>query len=284
MTPLSLAFEAIAPETKQNPEIDYPESDGKPMSENTEQYRWIVTIKENLEIVFADDPHVFIAGDLLWYPVRHSLKCMGPDVMVAIGRPKGKRGSYKQWLEADIAPQVVFEILSPSNKTRRGKQELQEKFEFYEVHKVQEYYIYDPDDLVLMGWRLSLGKFVAIAMQSEWISPLLKIRFEWQQGEQLVLYRPDGQRFLSSLELEQRAIVAERMAGIAQKRSEQESIRASMAEEKAEQEAIRANVAEEKAEQEAIRASMAEEKAEQEAIRANRLAALLKAMGVDPDQ
>jgi hypothetical protein len=29
---------------------------------------------------------------------------------------------------------------------------------------------------------------------------------------------------------------------------------------------------------------MAEEKAEQESIRANRLAALLKAMGVDPDQ
>ena len=270
MTPLSLAFEAIAPETPQNPEIDYPESDGKPMSENTEQYRWIVTIKENLEIVFADDPLMFIAGDLLWYPVRHSLKCMGPDVMVAIGRPKGKRGSYKQWLEGDIAPQVVFEILSPSNRTRRGKQELQEKFEFYAAHQVQEYYIYDPDALTLSGWHRSMGKFVAIAMQSEWISPLLKIRFEWQHGEELILYRPDGQRFLSSVELEQRAIVAERMAGIAQKRSEQEAIRASMAEQKAEQEAIRA--------------SMAEEKAEQETIRANRLAALLKAMGVDPDQ
>jgi hypothetical protein len=84
----------------------------------------------------------------------------------------------------------------------------------------------------------------------------LKIRFGWQHGEELILYRPDGQRFLSSVELEQRAMVAERMAGIAQKRSEQE----------------------------AIRASMAEEKAEQESIRANRLAALLKAMGVDPDQ
>jgi Uma2 family endonuclease len=181
---------------------------------------------------------------------------MGPDVMVAIGRPKGRRGSYKQWLEGDIVPQVVFEILSPSNKTKRGKQELQEKFKFYEVHKVQEYYIYDPDDLVLMGWHRSMGKFIAIAMQSEWISPLLKIRFGWQHGEELILYRPDGQRFLSSVELEQRAMVAERMAGIAQKRSEQE----------------------------AIRASMAEEKAEQESIRANRLAALLKAMGVDPDQ
>jgi Uma2 family endonuclease len=52
------------------PEIDYPDSDGNPMSDNTEQYRWIVIIKENLEIMFADDPNVFVAGDLLWYPVR----------------------------------------------------------------------------------------------------------------------------------------------------------------------------------------------------------------------
>jgi hypothetical protein len=39
------------------------------MAENTEQYEWLVKIKENLEILFADDPDVFVAGDLLWYPV-----------------------------------------------------------------------------------------------------------------------------------------------------------------------------------------------------------------------
>ncbi len=29
-------------------EIIYPDSDGKPMADNTKQFRWIVTIKENL--------------------------------------------------------------------------------------------------------------------------------------------------------------------------------------------------------------------------------------------
>jgi Uma2 family endonuclease len=48
----------------------YPESDGQPMSESTEQYRWIVIIKENLEILFANQPNVFIAADLFWYPVQ----------------------------------------------------------------------------------------------------------------------------------------------------------------------------------------------------------------------
>jgi Uma2 family endonuclease len=50
-------------------EIIYPDCDGQPMSDNTKQFRWIVTIKENIELLFAQDPNVFIAGDLFWYPI-----------------------------------------------------------------------------------------------------------------------------------------------------------------------------------------------------------------------
>nr|WP_219730039.1 hypothetical protein [Sodalinema gerasimenkoae] len=35
------------------------------MADNTLQFRWIVIIKENLDLIFADDPDVFVAGDLL---------------------------------------------------------------------------------------------------------------------------------------------------------------------------------------------------------------------------
>ncbi len=73
-------------------EMVYPECDGNPMSDNTKQFRWIVTIKENLEILFAAWAAVFIAGDLLWYPVEGDNKtCQAPDVMVVFGRPKGDR-------------------------------------------------------------------------------------------------------------------------------------------------------------------------------------------------
>ncbi|GBO53595.1 hypothetical protein APA_1502 [Pseudanabaena sp. lw0831] len=216
MTPQSLTPEAIAPEI---PEIDYPDSDGNPMSDNTEQYRWIVMIKENLEIIFANDPNVFIAGDLLWYPVRYIPKRMAPDVMVVFGRPKGRRGSYKQWEEENIAPQVAFEILSPSNKDRRGLESLEDKFNFYEAYGIEEYYVYDPDDLVLSGWQRIRDRFVSIEIKPEWVSPLLQVRFEWRDGQELVLYRPSGQRFLSSLELEQRANSAEQRADSAERRS-----------------------------------------------------------------
>ena len=131
----------------------FPDSDGKPMAENTEQYRWIVIIKENLEILFNNVADVFIAGDLLWYPVRSRLiSPMAPDVMVVFGRPKGKRGSYRQWQEENISPQVVFEILSPSNNAL----EMERKLEFYDTYGVQEYYLYDPRELST-GWMVAAG-------------------------------------------------------------------------------------------------------------------------------
>ncbi|NER35422.1 MAG: Uma2 family endonuclease [Oscillatoria sp. SIO1A7] len=194
-------------EKNQKPEIIYPDSDGKPMSDNTEQYKWIVIIKENLEIIFAAVAEVFIAGDLLWYPTEGSRKCQAPDVMVVFGREKGKRGSYKQWLEEDIPPQVAFEILSPSNT----KSEMSDKLRFYQSHGVEEYYIYDPDRLKLTGYKREGGSLKAIEKMNGWISPRLGIRFEMTK-ESLELYRPNGQRFLTSVELEERAIAAEEQA------------------------------------------------------------------------
>ena len=45
----------------------YPDSDGKPMADNTLQYRWIVRLVTNLKPLFRGQT-VFVAGDLFWYP------------------------------------------------------------------------------------------------------------------------------------------------------------------------------------------------------------------------
>ncbi|MEI6046338.1 MAG: Uma2 family endonuclease, partial [Chloroflexota bacterium] len=143
-----MSIRTIQPIQEQE-EIVYPESDGKPMADNTEQFNWIVTIKNGLEELFMGNPNVFIAGDLLWYPVEGKPKIRAaPDAMVAFGRPRGPRGSYRQWLEGNIAPQVVFEILSPGNKPP----EMETKRGFYQLYGVEEYYIYDPDSYSLSGW------------------------------------------------------------------------------------------------------------------------------------
>jgi Uma2 family endonuclease len=91
-------------QTPIEPQLLYPDSDGKPMADNTVQYRWIVCLVSNLRHLFEGQT-VFVAGDLLWYPQQVEVPpapAQAPDAMVVIGRPPGDRGSYKQW-EEDIA-------------------------------------------------------------------------------------------------------------------------------------------------------------------------------------
>ena len=115
--------------------IIYPDDNGEPMSNNTDQFRLIVWIKENLELLFANDPNFFVAGDLLWYPVEGNNKLsQAPDVMAVFGIPKGYRGSYQQWNENDIAPQIAFEIWSPGNRLTP----MMQKFQFYERYGFEE--------------------------------------------------------------------------------------------------------------------------------------------------
>ena len=181
-----------------DPDNPYPESDGQPMAENTEQYEWLVKIKENLEILFADRADVFVAGDLLWYPVpdRRISGPIAPDVMVAFGRPKGKRGSYLQWEEEGIAPQVVFEVLSPSN----SQMEMANKLRFYDQYGVEEYYLYDPERHHLEIWLRQHEHLKRVSHLNGWISPRLRIRFVLTP-ETLEIYDPEGRPFLNSVEL-----------------------------------------------------------------------------------
>jgi Uma2 family endonuclease len=180
-------------------EVIYPESDGQPMADNTKQFRWIVTIQGGIDALFRDNPNVFVAGDLLWYPVEgNNTLRVAPDTMVVFGRPKGDRGSYLQWREDNIAPQVVFEVLSPGNSAK----EMLKKLAFYDRYGVEEYYIYDPDDGELLGWQRQGKTLVNIASIIGWVSPRLGIKFTLKNGN-LVIYRPDGERFLTYLELEQ---------------------------------------------------------------------------------
>ncbi|EAZ92168.1 hypothetical protein CY0110_24696 [Crocosphaera chwakensis CCY0110] len=150
-------------------------------------------IKENLELLFADNPNIFVAGDLLWYPIEGDNKTrQAPDIMIVFGRPKGDRGSYRQWVEDNVSPQVVFEILSPGKRLL----EMAKKFKFYEHHGVEEYYIYDPDKIDLQGWLRNNGELNVIEEMKGWVSPTLGIKFELT-SETLEIFRPDGHKFLT---------------------------------------------------------------------------------------
>jgi Uma2 family endonuclease len=239
-------------------EVIYPESDGQPMADNTKQFRWIVTIKENLEILFAAQDDVFIAGDLFWYPVKGNPDIkQAPDTLVAFGRPKGDRGSYIQHKENDIPPQVVFEILSPGNRLK----EMAKKLRFYENYGVEEYYIYDPDRIDLNGWLRCEDKLEVIEDMSGWVSPRLGIRFELTPT--LEIYNPNGQKFLTPVELHQLR--------------EQETQRADQETQRADQETQRAD-------QEAQQKEVALQQLEIEQQRYQDLLRRLEERGIDPGE
>jgi Uma2 family endonuclease len=211
--------------------IRYPESDGQPMSDNTKQFEAIVYIKKGCDWLLLDQPHAFVAGDLLWYPVEGNNKlAQAPDTMVVFGRPKGDRGSYQQWKEDGIAPQVVFEIVSPSNTVT----EMTRKFQFYQRYGVEEYYIYDPDRLSLGGFMRQDGQLVEIDSMEGWVSPRLNIRFGLSPLGQLQLYRPDDQPFETYEQIAARADQQQVRADQQQARADQQQARADQQQARAE--------------------------------------------------
>jgi Uma2 family endonuclease len=219
-------------------EIIYPESDGKPMADNTKQFRWILTIQQNIDWLYTNDPQVFVAGDLLWYPVEGQTQiAAAPDTMVVFGRPKGDRGSYKQWEENNIAPQVVFEILSPSNKSV----EMAKKLLFYNRYGVQEYYIYNPDNNNLEVLIRNAGSLDSIPESHDWVSPRLGIRFDLT--DEMEIYRPDGTKFFSYIEINTMLEEECLRANKERLRAEQEFLRAEQEYQRAEQEYQRAEQA-----------------------------------------
>jgi Uma2 family endonuclease len=206
--------------------VEYPESDGLPMADNSLQMLWIVIFYNNLDILFGGRSDVFVGGNLLWYPVEGENEVpTAPDVLVVFGRPPGYRGSYKQWEEGGVPMTVVLEILSPSNTYT----EMDKKFLFYEDHGVEEYFLYDPVANHLQIY-LRHGEVLRRVRPVEgFVSPRLGIRFDLS-GPELVVYRPDGLPFLTAKQLDERRQQAEVRADIEKTRADKEKERAERAE------------------------------------------------------
>ncbi|TAG03823.1 MAG: Uma2 family endonuclease [Cytophagia bacterium] len=252
-TPIDNRKYFIDYEHDKNSTIDYPDSDGELMADSTTQFNWIITIQGGLDSMFKKRTDVFVAGNLLWYPEEGQNNiCIAPDVMVAFGRPKGNRGSYKQWVEDDIAPQVVFEIFSKSNSA----DEMLDKLKFCYQYGVQEFYVYNPLKNTLYGWYRDSNTnkgFVNVLFMQGFVSPLLGIRFEIGT-DTIKIYTPENQEFLTfieqsdalenAIEKQKEALEAEKIAiKIAQKeRTEKEKALEIAEEERTEKEKLMAEI------------------------------------------
>jgi Uma2 family endonuclease len=226
--------------------IVYPESDGEPMADNTRQLRWMIVLIGNLAALFRDAPDVFVGGNQFWYPVEGEPGTrQAPDVYVVFGRPKGDRGSYKQWEEGNVPMTVVFEILSPGNTIW----ELADTFDFYETHGVEEYYLYDPDCNRLLVYRRRGDVLRRVLPLRDFVSPRLGIRFDLS-GPEMVVRGPDGQPFLTFEQLQAARKLEQQQRLLAEQRADQAEQRADQAEQRADEEQRQRQQAEQRLEQE----------------------------------
>ncbi len=170
----------------------YPTSDGKPMAETDLHRQIMVDLIETFEDRYANDPEVYISGDLLlFYEQGNKLRHVAPDVFVVFGVPKEpKRLNYILWEEGK-APDIVIEVTSKSTR----KEDKTKKLDLYrDVLCVPEYFQFDPtQDYLkppLQGFRLVEDRYEPIKpIQGRLPSAVLGLHFE-RDGDLLRLYDP----------------------------------------------------------------------------------------------
>ena len=122
------------------PEIEYPESDGKPMAETPIHRKVMSHLIDALEDHFADEPDVYVSGNMLLYYEKGKRSSVAPDVFVVRGVPKEEdRDVYLLWREGK-APCFVLEVTS---KTTQEEDQKSKKSRYAQLG-VEEYFLFDP--------------------------------------------------------------------------------------------------------------------------------------------
>ncbi|MEM8808148.1 MAG: Uma2 family endonuclease [Cyanobacteria bacterium P01_G01_bin.38] len=236
---------------------------------------------------------VFTGSDLnLYYDVRHSLWYKRPDWFAVVNIPrlyeeKELRLSYVVWQEG-VSPSVVVELLSPGTEkedlgqTLRSVEQPPTKWQVYEqILRVPYYLSFDRYTDTLRAFRLEADRYQELPLTEPRIwMPSLEIGLGLWQGtykglERLWLraYDAKGNWLLN---LEEQAEQAQQEVQQAQQEVQQAQQEAHQAQQAAHQ-------AQQAAQQAQQAAQQAQQAAQQERERAERLAAQLKALGIEPD-
>jgi Uma2 family endonuclease len=177
-------------------EIEYLESDGKPLGETDKHRRLILYFIFALDTFFRRKKDVYVSGNLmLYYAEGDSGKVISPDVFLVKGVKKGDRRTYKLWEEKG-APNVVIEI--SSRKTKRD--DFGKKMKIYAELGVKEYYIFDPDypknRQAFNAYHLSNEQYIPVFIKDGRVySHELGLEMV-DTGETLRLFNPKTKQFL----------------------------------------------------------------------------------------
>ncbi|MDB5308544.1 MAG: hypothetical protein JWO38_2746 [Gemmataceae bacterium] len=175
-----------------SPRNDYPTSDGKPMAETDLHRDLMLALIETLRWWFADDPSVYVSGNLLvFYEKGNKRIHVSPDVFVVPGIGNHARENYLLWKEGR-GLDLVIELTSKTTMT----EDIEEKYNLYvEQLAVKEYFLFDPKEEYLtpsfQGYRKVRDRFRPIkALDGRFRSQVLGLYLE-RDGTQLRLRNPE---------------------------------------------------------------------------------------------
>jgi len=142
----------------------FPTSDGKPVAETYANYIQMTILQLALRQLLQSQgqPPAVIGGNQFLYYNRHNKReHLSPDVYVGFDlAPPSFREVWFTWKEGK-APDIVFEITSPSTQRKDLSREPRGKLTLYAQLGVREYYVYDPQLVMfppLRGFTLIQGR------------------------------------------------------------------------------------------------------------------------------
>ena len=99
-------------------EIEYPESDGRPMGETDLHRDWMIRLLDMLKYRYRGQ-RVYVASDLLvYYQEGDPKRYVVPDEFVVLDCEPGRRRTFKIWEEGKV-PNVVIEVTSKGTLTNK---------------------------------------------------------------------------------------------------------------------------------------------------------------------
>jgi Uma2 family endonuclease len=123
----------------------FPDSDGEPVAENRRNLTQMTDLIFSFEVYLAPRRRFAVGGNqFIYYNPRQGRDHVSPDVYVALDVEPGIRQKWQTWLEGGRFPDVVFEITSESTE----KEDLGSKVDLYARLGADEYYVYDPEQIL----------------------------------------------------------------------------------------------------------------------------------------
>jgi len=188
-------------------EIEYPESDGKPMAETDIHIRELTNTRATLADFFREASDVYVSGNLLlYYEEGNPAGSVSPDVFVVKGVPKGERRTYRVWVEKR-PPLVVFEFTSRSTRLEDSGN----KKALYAMLGVSEYFLCDPLSEYLeppmQGFTLERGDYRRLPEESDGtvISRELGLRLKMEGSQLRLVVIATGEQLLTPAEAQEKA-------------------------------------------------------------------------------